>query len=359
MKVGVIGAGQLGRMLGVAGKRLDLEFLYLDPAPDPPARIVGPVLRFPFDSVEGLEQLATHCDVLTYEFENVSVEAIEGIADRVSVYPPPEALRQAQDRLREKKLFERLEIPVPGYVAVDTEHDLQEAVRSLGLPVVLKTRRLGYDGKGQLLLRHECEISPSYRALGGSPLIAERWIAFDREISVIGARSASGTIAIYPVTENVHCDGILRTSCAPLMSAGITDRAVQYLRKLLEHLTYVGVMALELFLLGEQLFANEFAPRVHNSGHWTIEGAVTSQFENHLRAILDMPLGDTAAVAFAGMINLIGSMPPASAIDRRFHLHDYGKDPRPGRKLGHVTVLADSAAERDGELDKIRKKLTA
>ena len=359
MRVGVIGAGQLGQMLGLAGERLDLEFTFLDPASELPASIVGPVLNFPFDSDAALEQLASRSDVLTYEFENVPVEAIEKIADSVTVYPPPEALRHAQDRLKEKRLFEELGIPVPAYAAVDSEQELRAAVRSIGLSMVLKTRRLGYDGKGQYLLKYESDIATAYRTLCGKPLIAEQWIAFDREVSVIGARNVDGEHAIYPITENRHRDGILRTCRAPDTSQDIADQASQYLTKLLDHLNYVGVLALELFVQGGQLFANEFAPRVHNSGHWTIEGAVTSQFENHLRAILNMPLGDTSAIAHAGMINLIGTMPAASTEGERVYSHIYGKEPRPGRKLGHITVLADSAPKRDRELAKIHEIITS
>lgn len=359
MRVGIIGAGQLGQMLGLAGKRLDLEFTYLDPAPEPPARIVGPVLRFPFDSDVGLRELASKVDVLTYEFENVPVEVIEIVADSVKIYPPIEALRHAQDRLHEKRLFESLAIPVAAYAAVDSEDDLRAAARSIGLPLVLKTRRLGYDGKSQELIRSESEISAAFEALSRRSLIAEQWVDFDREVSAIGARNADGEVAIYPITENRHSDGILRTSRAPDSSNHIAEQARKYLIELLARLQYVGVLAVEFFVHGDRLLANEFAPRVHNSGHWTIEGAVTSQFENHLRAILNMPLGDTGAVSHAGMINLIGSMPATMSDAGRCHMHDYGKEPRPGRKLGHITVLADSAEGRDHELDKIREKLTA
>jgi 5-(carboxyamino)imidazole ribonucleotide synthase len=353
MRVGIIGAGQLGQMLGLAGKHLDLEFTFLDPAPEPPASIAGTVISLPFDSDEGLEQLASNVDVLTYEFENVPVDAIEKVADRVTVYPPPEALEHAQDRLHEKRLFESLGIPVAAYAAVDSEEDLREAAASIGLPLVLKTRRLGYDGKGQEIVNNQSDIASAYEALGGNALIAEQWVAFDREVSAIGARNVDGELAIYPITENWHSDGILRTSRAPDEAKHIAELATQYLTALLDRLNYVGVLALEFFVLGEQLFANEFAPRVHNSGHWTIEGAVTSQFENHLRAILNMPLGDTSAVAHAGMVNLIGAMPASWSEGGRRSLHDYGKTPRPGRKLGHITVLADSAGERDEELGKI------
>ena len=359
MRVGIVGAGQLGRMLGLAGRQLDLEFTFLDPAPQAPAGVAGPVLCFPFDSRTGLGQLAASVDVLTYEFENVPVEAIEEVAGNVSVYPPLEALRHAQDRLLEKQLFESLMIPVPSYAAVDSLEDLREAAGVIGLPIVLKTRRLGYDGKGQKLVKSESAISAAYEALQGRPLIAEQWVDLDREVSAIGARNIDGDIAMYPITENQHRDGILRTSRAPDTSEAIAGLAGKYLQKMLERLDYVGVLALDFFVQNDQLLANEFAPRVHNSGHWTIEGAVTSQFENHLRAILNMPLGDTTAIAHAGMVNLIGSMPESMGDIAPGHLHDYGKAPRPGRKLGHITLLADSAAERDRKLEKIREKFAA
>lgn len=359
MRVGIIGAGQLGQMLGLAGKPLGLEFTFLDPAPDPPAKIAGPVLCLPFDSEKGLKQLAASIDVLTYEFENVPVEAIEKVAGSVKIFPPPAALHHAQDRLRERQLFESLAIPIPAYAAVDTEDDLRNAARSIGLPLVLKTRRLGYDGKGQVNVRDESDISIACETLQGQSLIADQWIDFDREVSAIGARNVDGDIVIYPITENRHGDGILRISRAPDADDDIARLAEQYLTRMLSQLDYVGVLALELFVRGDELLANEFAPRVHNSGHWTIEGAETSQFENHLRAILNMPLGDTTAVAHAGMINLIGAMPASSFASDGCYLHDYGKEPRTGRKLGHVTVLADTAEKRDAKLEKIREKLTA
>jgi len=346
-------------MLGLAGKRLDLAFTFLDPSAQPPARIAGPVIKLPFDSEAGLDQLASSVDVVTYEFENVPVEAIEKIAERVRVYPPPEALMYAQDRLREKQLFENLAIPVASYRDITSEEDLRDASNSIGLPLVLKTRRLGYDGKGQVVVNDESDIRSAYKTLAGRALIAEQWIDFDREVSAIGSRNTDGDLAMYPITENRHSDGILRTSRAPDESEEIAKQARQYLKSLVDRLDYVGVIALEFFVKDDQLFANEFAPRVHNSGHWTIEGAVTSQFENHLRAILNMPPGDPSAVAHAGMINLIGSMPVGWTDSDRCHLHDYGKSPRPGRKLGHITLLADTAAARDRELDKILEKLMA
>jgi len=353
--VGIIGAGQLGRMLGFAGQKMGLEFVFLDPSDDPPAAVIGPVLKYPFDCDEGLAKLAAMTDIVTYEFENVPVAAIERVAPTTAVFPPARALKHAQDRMSEKTLFETLAIPVPGFRAVDSKEDLRRAAREIGLPVVVKTRRLGYDGKGQFIVRSTDEIETACRALGSNDLIAEEWIAFDREISALGARNVSGEIVHYPLTENEHRNGMLRISRAPADTADLVAAAQDYLAKLLERLDYVGVIALELFVTSNGLLANEFAPRVHNSGHWTIEGAQTSQFENHLRAILDMPLGDTAMLGFAGMVNLIGKMPADRSIlgTAPWHLHDYGKTPRPGRKLGHATIVTTSAAERDSALEHV------
>ncbi len=359
--MGVIGAGQLGQMLGFAGRALQLDFVFLDPADNPPARAAGPVLARAFDDQDALAQLVGRCDVVTFEFENVPVAAVESIANAVPVYPSASALRHAQDRVREKQLFERLGIPVPAYFPVDSLEDLRHASQSLGFPFVLKTRRFGYDGKGQAIVRNAQQQHDAWQRLGDYPLLAEAWIAFDREVSVFGARRPGGDIAIYPLTENVHTSGILRNSIAPVTEATLTATAQRYLRDLLSHLEYVGVLALELFVAGDRLLANEFAPRVHNSGHWTIEGASTSQFENHLRAILDLPLGDTAAKGYAAMVNLIGVMPDDTdaLAAAGFNLHDYGKEPRPGRKLGHLTTVAATGAVRDQRLSMALRQLYA
>jgi len=360
-RIGIIGAGQLGQMLGFAGQRLDIECVFLDPSPDPPAAVVGTVLKLPFDSEQGLRQLASEADVVTYEFENVALGAIESIAADTVVYPPPGALRFAQDRLREKQLFESLDIPVAPYRAIDSEEDLRNAARDIGLPLVLKTRRLGYDGKGQAVVRDEADLPIALKALGGSELIAEQWVPFDREVSTIGVRNVSGEVAAYPLIENQHRDGILNISKAPAAANGLTALARRHLEQMLSRLDYVGVLTIEFFVVGDELLANEFAPRVHNSGHWTIEGTRTSQFENHLRAILDLPLGDVSPLGHAAMLNLIGSMPPknlALGSDTAF-LHDYGKKARPGRKLGHITVVASNAADRDRELARLNEILVA
>jgi 5-(carboxyamino)imidazole ribonucleotide synthase len=360
-RIGIIGAGQLGQMLGFAGQNLGLEFVFLDPSPDPPAAAVGPVIGLPFDSDEGLRQLAGGVDIVTYEFENVPVSAIERISADVVVYPPPAALRYAQDRLHEKQLFESLQIPVAPYRVIDSEEDLRSAANDIGLPLVVKTRRLGYDGKGQAVVRHAADISNALAALGGSKLIAEQWVPFDREVSAIGVRNVRGDVAVYPLIENQHRAGILNISRAPAEANGLTTLATRHLEKMLSQLDFVGVLTIEFFVIGDELLANEFAPRVHNSGHWTIEGASTSQFENHLRAILNLPLGDVSAVGHAAMLNLIGSMPSqdlALASESAF-LHDYGKEPRPGRKLGHITVVASDAAGRERAVMRLNEMLVA
>jgi 5-(carboxyamino)imidazole ribonucleotide synthase len=360
MRVGIIGAGQLGQMLGFAAQRLGISCRFLAPAEDPPAADAGEVIRRPFDDADALAELAADCDVITYEFENVPVEALLTIAGRVPVFPPPEALRNAQDRLAEKRLFDELQIPLPRYRAVDSLDDLQAAIDAIGLPLVLKTRRFGYDGKGQYLVRTRDDIDGAWRELGGAALIAEEWLDFDYEVSAIGARSPGGEFVMYPLTRNEHADGILRRSRAPVDAPALEDKARGYLHALLDHLEYVGVLALELFVSGDRLLANEFAPRVHNSGHWTIEGAATSQFENHLRAVTNQPLGPTACRGHAGMLNLIGTIPQAARQLRipGCWLHDYGKQPREGRKLGHITVVADSAGERDERLRQLEVSLT-
>jgi 5-(carboxyamino)imidazole ribonucleotide synthase len=358
MRIGIIGAGQLGQMLGFAARDLDVECRFVDPSAKPPAAVCGKVIQSSFDDPVALIALADTCDVITYEFENVPVAALQHVEGIAPVYPPAAALRHSQDRLDEKKLFGELNIPLPGYHAIDSRDDMDDAARILGLPVVIKTRRLGYDGKGQFVAKHVADLDTAWDELGGQSLIAEQWVPFDYEVSCIGVRSVSGEVAIYPLSKNVHVNGILHTSRSPIGEAKLTEKASAYVHRLLEHLDYVGVLALELFVTGDQLLANEFAPRVHNSGHWTIEGSETSQFENHLRAIMDLPLGSTASTGHAGMVNLIGKISETTRSLEIGQLHDYGKAPRPGRKLGHITVIAESAEQRDQLVEKIDNSVT-
>lgn len=358
-KIGVVGAGQLGLMLGQAGEKLGVECIFLDPADNPPAAAVGEVLKYAFDDMDGLQKLLAASDLITYEFENVPVAAMEALCSDTTVFPPPSALRSAQDRLVEKEMFLGLDIPVPRYQTVDSDDDLRNACYEIGLPLVIKTRRMGYDGKGQMVMRRIAEIEKVMQTLGNADLIAEEMVPFDREVSAIGARSQAGDIVCYPLTENHHEEGILRTSRALVDPGPLADVASEYLDKLLRHLNYVGVVALELFEIDGQLKANEFAPRVHNSGHWTIEGSTTSQFENHLRAALDDGLGAVDMTGTAGMINLIGSVVEASDLQEipDTYLHLYGKEPRPGRKLGHITILAEDENKRESTLIEVGKLL--
>ena len=325
--VGVIGGGQLGRMLGLAGIPLGLRFRFLDPSADAPAQEVGTLHVGAYDDRDRLRRLAKHATVVTYEFENVPVEAVEQLAETVPVWPPPAALAVAQDRLEEKRLFRRLGIET---AAID-----DEVTR---FPALLKTRRLGYDGKGQ----ERVETRP----VPGTDALLEELVPFERELSMLAVRGTTGETAFYPLVENVHENGILRLSRAPARPE-LQPEAERIAALLLDELGYVGVLAVELFEVEGRLLANELAPRVHNSGHWTIEGAETSQFENHLRAILGLPLGSTAARGEAAMVNLIGTMPAAADVlaVAGTHLHDYGKEPRPDRKLGHVTIVDPAAGQ--------------
>ena len=351
MTVGIVGAGQLGRMLALAGYPLGLDFLFLDPAAEAPAGRIAPVLHGSFTDPKLLSRLSRACEVLTFDWENISVEALrEHAAGRgARICPPIAALAAAQDRVAEKRLFERLGIPTTRWRAVRSRRQLEQALREIGVPGVLKTRRMGYDGKGQVRVRAPEDAHRGWEALGDVPLIYEEWVPFDCEVSIIGARSASGEIAVYPLNGNVHSEGILRLTRAPYGPPRWQRLAARHLGLCLAHFRYVGVLTIEFFVRGNRLIANEMAPRVHNSGHWTIEGCVTSQFENHLRAILGLPLGSTRPVGFSAMLNLIGRIPPREALLARegLHLHDYGKAPRPGRKVGHCTLVEPTAARRD------------
>lgn len=349
MTIGIVGGGQLGRMLALAGYPLGLDFLFLDRSDDTPGGQVAPSLVGEFTDKRLLRALAARSEVITFDWENISVESLRALGRSAKIAPPLAALAVSQDRIAEKRLFEKLSIPTTRYAAVDSPASLERALRDVGLPGVLKTRRLGYDGKGQAVVQDRAAAFAAFERLQGAGLIYEEFVPFDFEVSIIGARSARGEIAIYPLNRNRHRDGILRLTRAPWDAASLQRNAAKHLQRLLEHFRYVGVLNVEFFVRAGRLYANETAPRVHNSGHWTIEGAATSQFENHLRAILGLPLGSTAARAHVAMINLIGTMPARDAVlgMPEAHWHDYGKQPRPGRKLGHVTVLASSATKRD------------
>jgi 5-(carboxyamino)imidazole ribonucleotide synthase len=345
MTIGILGGGQLGYMLALAGYPLGLRFRFLDPSPEAPVGRIAQRVTAEYSDKAALDKFANGLEVVTYEFENVPVEAAEFLAERVPVYPPTKALEEAQDRRREKKLFQGLGIATTEFAEVSSATELESAVKTLGLPAVLKTCRMGYDGKGQWMLRMREDVEKAQKELPGAPLILEKLVAFTREVSLLGVRNRAGEIAFYPLVENHHRQGILRLSLAPApnLSSALQQAAENAGRKVLEALEYVGVLCIEFFEVNGRLLANEMAPRVHNSGHWTIEGAVTSQFENHLRAVLGLPLGSTATIGHSAMLNLIGELPVTEEVLKvaNSHLHLYGKEPRPGRKVGHVTVRAD------------------
>jgi 5-(carboxyamino)imidazole ribonucleotide synthase len=350
MTVAILGAGQLGRMLALAGYPLGLDFLFLDPAEGAPASRLAPILQGSFTDSKLLKQLAGRAEVATIDWENVSVEALRTLADSgARIAPPIPAIATAQDRVSEKRLFERLKIPTTRWAAVSSRAQLERAVRDIGLPGVIKTRRLGYDGKGQAVVKTQEDVLHAWAEMGTMGLIYEEWIPFDCEVSIIGARSRRGEIAIYPLNGNVHASGILRLTRAPYGPPRWQRLAASYLQSVLTHFRYTGILTIEFFVRNGRLLANEMAPRVHNSGHWTIEGAITSQFENHLRAILDLPLGSTRPTGYSAMVNLIGSVPPRATVLgwEGIHLHDYHKEPRQGRKVGHLTVVEPTRARRD------------
>ena len=360
MKVGILGGGQLARMLALAGYPLGQNFSVLDPGADVCSAAVAEQLQGDYVDQTLLAQLAEQSDVVTYEFENVPAAAVEFLAGKVPVYPPQQALATAQDRLREKTLFCELGIDTPVFAAVNSLEELQQVMSTIGWPAVIKTRSEGYDGKGQAVLRQPDDLAPAWQALGGVPALVEAFVPFEREFSIIAVRSTTGEMVCYPLTENTHRDGILRLSIARPGDA-MQARAAEYAERILDKLDYVGVLALELFQAGDKLLANEFAPRVHNSGHWTQDGAVTCQFENHLRAISGLPLGATDTTGHAAMVNLIGDIPASAALlaNRYAHLHLYGKTERPGRKVGHINICAPSEQQMTDELTRLQALVDA
>ncbi|MCR6496688.1 5-(carboxyamino)imidazole ribonucleotide synthase [Thermomonas sp. S9] len=362
--VGILGGGQLARMLALAGAPLGLRFLVLDSASDACAGQFAPMVVGDYTDRAALEEFASRIDVATFDFENVPAESAEWLTGKVPVFPTPRALATAQDRLAEKTLFRELGIPVPPFADVPDRAALDAAVAALGTPCILKTRRLGYDGKGQFRIKTPADVEAAWDALGAQAakvgLILEGFVAFQRELSVVAVRGRDGEFRAWPLTENWHVDGVLSASLAPAPVDGAQrDTALSHARKLAEALDYVGVFALELFCRDGELLANEMAPRVHNSGHWTIEGSETSQFQNHLRAVLGLPLGDTRMVGHACMLNWIGAMPDAGPVLREAggHWHDYGKQPRAGRKVGHATLRAEHPAALAASLRRVGEAL--
>lgn len=357
MKIGILGAGQLGRMLAEAGRARNLEFKFLDPAAEISAAGLGDHICAAYDDADALQMFSKDVDVITYEFENVPLGPVRWLAERIPVYPPPEALRTAQDRLYEKTHAKNLGIPVAEFHSFFFQDELVEAITHIGFPAVMKTRRFGYDGKGQRVINDKQEAEAAFVELQGMPLFLEEFVPFDRELSILATRDRQGRIAVYNLVENHHREGILRLSRAPARGTeeALQSLAEDFVCRMLESLHYVGTIAIEFFEKNGTLYFNEMAPRVHNSGHWTIEGAIPSQFDNHLRAITGNPLETPKMTGHAAMINLIGGMGDANKLSGTANafVHDYGKTPRPGRKVGHVTLVEENSGALVSRLKEI------
>lgn len=346
MVIGILGAGQLARMLALAGKPLGLSFIFLDPTPHSCAASLGEQLVGDYSDQSLLTTLAERSDIITYEFENVPVDIIDFLTESTPVYPPSKALSIGQDRITEKTFLQDLGIQTAPFQAIDNLSQLEQAMPRIGYPAILKTRRLGYDGKGQVVLKSAEDLALAWQAVKEMPCVVEGFVDFQREVSIIATRNVSGDIVYYPLSENQHEKGILRLATA-LPNDPLQAQAEKIISTLLHALDYVGTLALELFDINGNLVANEFAPRVHNSGHWTIEGANVSQFENHLRAIMGMPLGSTETLGYTAMQNFIGGLPDMQTLLKLtgVHVNLYDKAPRKGRKIAHATVRCQSLAD--------------
>ena len=355
MNIGILGGGQLGRMIALAGYPLGFRFCCFDPSPEAVAGHVMPLTVGSFQDLQALGRFAEGLDLLTYEFENIPLWAAEFLASQVEMHPSPLALALSQDRVEEKTFFQSMHIPTAPFAAIETREQFDVAIETIGLPAVLKTCRLGYDGKGQFVIQTKNDVETAWYKLQGVPLILEGFVNFDREVSLLSVRSTTGETRFYPLVQNFHQEGILQRSLAPApnLTPKLQTLAEVYASRTLDALDYAGVLAIEFFQKGNKLIVNEMAPRVHNSGHWTIEGAETSQFENHVRAITGLPLGSCAAKGFVGMINLLGKVPDRATVlstehsALSTHLHIYGKKALPGRKLGHITIVSEAEGERD------------
>ncbi|MGR3500773.1 5-(carboxyamino)imidazole ribonucleotide synthase [Pseudaestuariivita sp.] len=344
--IGILGGGQLGRMLSVAASRLGYKTCIYEPGGDCPASHVANFhFKAGYDDTEKLEQFAKAVDVVTYEFENIPTDALDVIEALVPIRPGREALRVSQDRLTEKNFLQGLGLKTAPYADVPDEASLTKALEEIGAPAILKTRRFGYDGKGQARIKETSEAAQAFADMAGAPAILEGFVDFDREVSVIAARGTQGDVACFDPGENVHEGGILRTTTVPAtLSASQRTDAVLLAAQILNALDYVGVMGVELFVTKDGLVVNEIAPRVHNSGHWTQNGCLVDQFEQHVRAVAGLPLADGARHADVVMENLIGAdmdRLPALIADPKVAVHLYGKaEVKPGRKMGHVNRLA-------------------
>jgi 5-(carboxyamino)imidazole ribonucleotide synthase len=345
-KIGILGGGQLGRMLAISAAQLGFDVaIYTDEKDSPASRVAAKTTVGQYLDRNALIEFAKRVDVVTTEFENVPAETAKALLEAgAHVAPTPNALAIAQDRFDEKSFFVSMNIATPGFAAISSQEELDAAIAEIGAPAILKTRRLGYDGRGQIRIKSADDAKGAYAKLG-APGILEGFCAFEREVSIIAARGQDGAIAYYDLCENEHAGGILsRTALPANIDESVVDQARTAAQAVLESFDYVGVLTIEFFVMpGGKLVANEMAPRVHNSGHWSIEGALTSQFEQHIRAVAGWPLGPTTRIADIEMLNLIGEDAahwPALAADPTARLHLYGKhDTRAGRKMGHVTRL--------------------
>jgi 5-(carboxyamino)imidazole ribonucleotide synthase len=349
MRLGILGGGQLARMLSLAAYPLGIRPACLDPSADACASQVSPVVLGNFNDADALSRFLEKVDLVTYETENIPLDCALSVSKTHSLYPSASILQIAQDRLLEKTFFKNLGIPTPKFYPINSKESLQEACAQLNFPAVLKTRRMGYDGKGQILLQKTEDIANAWATLEGQDLILEEFVRFTYEVSQICVRSSSKETRFYPLVHNHHQQGILRWSEAPHNQEKLQGLAQQYAKLILEKMNYVGILTIEFFFDGAQLLANEMAPRVHNSGHWTIEGSQTSQFDNHLRAIFNWPLGSTDTLGHCFMLNCIGQMPNlgSTLAIPGAHYHAYGKSSKPLRKLGHVTLVEPDAKRYD------------
>jgi len=344
VKIAFLGGGQLAMMMADAGHSLGDTFSFLDPNADSCAGKNGTLLVADYSDPDALKQLAASADIASYEFENVDVEAVLKLQENLPVYPGVDALKACQDRLAEKQLLQQLGIPLANFAEVNSRVELLEAIEKIGYPAVLKTRRMGYDGKGQMVLKIPEDLERAWHKLGDYPLILEAFVAFENEGSIIAARAQNGEIVYYPMSWNVHLKGVLAVSFSPWFDEKMQEQAEDLVRRILQHFDYVGVLTLELFNCDGRLVANEIAPRVHNSGHLTIEASDCSQFENHVRAISGRTLGSSQSKQVSVMLNWLGEIPDHGQLLELpgVYLHDYGKQAIPGRKLGHTTICADN-----------------
>ena len=345
--IGIFGGGQLGRMMAQAALPLNIQCTFFEANTECPSKALGQVISS--QSENGLHEFIQSADVFSLEFENTPLADVDVLTQSKALHPPRQALATAQNRLLEKALFDELAIPVAPYKAVNSLESLTAAVAELGLPIVLKTATGGYDGKGQFVLRSVEQIQQAWAELGpAGSLIAESFVTFSREVSIIAVRGQNGDVKTWPLAENHHHHGILSHSIVPAPnSTDLQPVAQEYITRLLNHLNYVGVLTLELFVTDKGLYANEMAPRVHNSGHWSIEGAVCSQFENHIRAVAGLPLGSTEVVRPTVLVNIIGQYPKSEDVLalNGAHLHLYNKTEREGRKIGHITLMPNDSNE--------------